>query len=260
MIPEIQELVDIAEAAGKAIMDVYSRNDPGTTLKDDRSPLTMADLLSERVIHEGLGKISPALPVISEEAGGVPYEERKVWRSYWLVDPLDGTKEFIKRNGEFTVNIALIEDNEPVIGVVHAPAYGLTYYAKKGKGAFRKEEGKGVTRINVSETCGGRMKLVASRSHAGEGLASILNMIGDVEYVSKGSSLKLCIVAEGGAHLYPRLAPTMEWDTAAGQCIVEESGGLVSDMSGKRLRYNRENMLNPHFVAACCSDLLNKVL
>jgi 3'(2'), 5'-bisphosphate nucleotidase len=252
---DILKIVEIAGLAGEAVMEVYSREDFGTTYKDDRSPLTLADTASHEVILAALRGITPELPILSEESKTVAYEERKSWRSYWLIDPLDGTKEFIKRNGEFTVNIALIKAGVPVLGVVHAPAMGLTYYAAMGEGAFRKEDGREPGKVKVSRPANGMTKVVGSRSHGGEALEQFLSALGPHELVSMGSSLKFCLVAEGSAHLYPRLGPTMEWDTAAAQCVVEEAGGVVTDMDGNRLMYNKESLLNSYFVVACCEEV-----
>ncbi len=252
---DIRKIVEIAERAGEAVMEVYPRDDFGTAYKDDHSPLTLADTASHKVILEALRKFTPELPVLSEEAKAVTYEERKSWKAYWLVDPLDGTKEFIKKNGEFTVNIALIEDGIPVLGVVNAPALGHTYYAARGEGAFRKEDGREPGKIKVSHPAGGMPKVVGSRSHGGEALNQFLRRIGPYELISMGSSLKFCLVAEGSAHLYPRLGPTMEWDTAAAQCIVEEAGGVVTDLDGNRLTYNKESLLNSEFVVGCCEEV-----
>jgi 3'(2'), 5'-bisphosphate nucleotidase len=253
------ELITLAERAGAAIMKVYERADFGTTTKADSSPLTQADLASHRVIAEGLEALSPGVPVLSEESKTEPFETRRGWPRFWLVDPLDGTKEFIKRNGEFTVNIALIEGDAPVLGVVHAPATALTYWAAAGVGAFK---GPGqTTPLTAASFQGGTLNLVASRSHAGaetETLVAALRQDLEVELVSIGSSLKLCLVADGQAHLYPRFGPTMEWDTAAAQCVVEAAGGFVRDTRGERLRYNKENLLNPHFIASADSALFKR--
>jgi 3'(2'), 5'-bisphosphate nucleotidase len=255
---DILSIVEIAEAAGTAVMEVYGREDFHTTYKNDRSPLTLADTASHKLISGRLAGLIPAFPVLSEEAKTVPYEKRRSWQTYWLVDPLDGTKEFIKRNGEFTVNIALIRDGFPIMGVVHAPVLNATYFAAEGAGAFRRDDGGEAVKITVSKDPDGDLKIVASRSHAGEELERYLKKFGHAEYISKGSSLKLCLVAEGTAHLYPRLGPTMEWDTAAGQCVVEEAGGLVTDMSGERLTYNKESLLNDYFIVSCSKKLLEK--
>lgn len=246
-------VIAIAERAGKAIMNIYSKSDHGTTYKDNKSPLTLADMASHQIILEALKNTDPDVPVLSEESENIQYKERRSWKSYWLVDPLDGTKEFIKRNGEFTVNIALIDDYKTVaLGVVHAPALGITYYAAKGKGAFKKvyTNGESKSEIYVSGYQKGRLKIVASRSHRNECLNRFLQKIGDADFVPMGSSLKLCLIAEGKAHLYPRLGPTMEWDTAAAQCIVESAGGEVTDLNKQPLHYNKQDLLNPYFIVS----------
>jgi 3'(2'), 5'-bisphosphate nucleotidase len=185
---------------------------------------------------------------LSEESAAAEYETRRLWRSYWLVDPLDGTKEFIKRNGEFTVNIALIEDGVPVMGVVHAPVLDVTYYAERGRGAFVQRGDAPATPIRaVLHAKGEPVKVVASRSHSDERTTALLARLGEHECVSMGSSLKLCLVAEGKAHLYPRLGPTMEWDTAAAHAVVNVAGGMVVDSAGEPLRYNKPDLHNSEF-------------
>ena len=240
-------------------MQVYGGDDFGTVTKADNSPLTKADLASNKVILEQLQALTPDVPVLSEESKHLPYTERKDWGRFWLVDPLDGTKEFIKQNGEFTVNIALIEDGAPIFGVVYAPALKLTYWAAAGVGAFKGTDTQ--TPIEASDYGGGTLKLVASRSHAGaatEALVAELERDTAVELVSIGSSLKLCLVADAQAHLYPRFGPTMEWDTAAAQCVAEQAGALVREPGGGALRYNKENLLNPHFIVTKSEALFTK--
>ena len=245
----LEKITALAERAGAAILEVYSSEDFGTTSKEDGSPLTRADMAADALIREGLGVITPDMPVLSEESKVVPFEKRRGWGRFWLVDPLDGTKEFVKRNGEFTVNIALIEDGRPVLGVVHAPVFGVTYLGARGEGAFKVGAGAKEP-IGVTGYESGPPKLAASRSHRSVALESFISRIGPAEFVEMGSSLKLCLVAEGAAHLYPRFGPTMEWDTAAAQAVVEEAGGRVTDLTGKRLRYNKEDLHNPHFMVA----------
>jgi 3'(2'), 5'-bisphosphate nucleotidase len=263
LIPNILQVITIAEKAGEAVMGIYSQSDYAESYKVDSSPVTLADITSQKIIVEFLRKLAPELPILSEESKMASYEERKSWENYWLVDPLDGTKEFIKRNGEFTVNIALIEGGTPVLGVVCAPSLGITYYAMKGKGAFKKEDDGNVRKIRVSDYKKNTLKVVASRSHKSERLENFLKRLGSkivpFECISMGSSLKLCLVAEGIAHLYPRLGPTMEWDTAAAQCIVEEAGGMVVDMRGNPLRYNKETLLNEDFIVLSSSKLFGYI-
>lgn len=248
-------VIALAHRAGEAIMAVYGSGDAGVVSKADDSPLTKADMASHRTIVAGLKKLTPNLAILSEEAADIPYAVRKLWTCYWLVDPLDGTKEFIKRNGEFTVNIALIENGEPVIGVVYAPALGVCYHAARGVGAF-VQRGKNVARqIKVKHhVAGTTIKVVASRSHSDARTEALLEHIGDHESVSMGSSLKFCLVAEGEAHLYPRLGPTMEWDTAAAHAVVNEAGGTVCDFAGQELHYNKADLHNPEFFVLPVDD------
>ena len=242
----------IARQAGDAILEIY-KTDFDVTTKADTSPLTEADLASQRRIAE-LARLTPEIPLLSEESAEVPYATRRTWRSFWLVDPLDGTKEFVKRNGEFTVNIALIEGGRPVLGVVHAPDLNLTYAAADGHGASRWEGDAEPEPIRTSAPESGRLTVVASRSHSNEASERFLERLRrdhPVDLTSKGSSLKICLVAEGSAHLYPRIGPTMEWDTAAAQVILEEAGGVMIRLDGGGpLRYNKEDLRNPHFVVA----------
>jgi len=263
LIPDILQIIALAEKAGEAVMGIYPQSDYAESYKEDSSPVTRADMASHDICTGLLSNLTPELPILSEESKMIPYAERKSWKNYWLIDPLDGTKEFIKRNGEFTVNIALIEEGTPVLGVVCAPALDITYYAAKGKGAFKKENDGNVRKIRVSDYKRDTLKIVASRSHKGERLENFLkrlsSKIGAFECVSMGSSLKLCLVAEGVAHIYPRLGPTMEWDTAAAQCVVEEAGGRVVDTRGNPLRYNKETLLNEDFIALGSSELLEYI-
>jgi 3'(2'), 5'-bisphosphate nucleotidase len=245
---DLERIVDIAERAGKAIMEIYAR-DFNVTEKDDKSPLTEADLAAHRLIVEELGKLEPKLPILSEESADVPYEERSRWLRYWLVDPLDGTREFIKRNGEFTVNIALIESGRPTCGVVHVPVDETSYYGCVDKGAWKKEKDGPAEPIRAARQRRHPLRVAGSRSHAGDSLQRFLDKVGPHEIMSMGSSLKLCLVAEGNADIYPRLGPTSEWDTAAAQAVVEAAGGMVTDLDMQPLRYNRkESLLNPYFL------------
>jgi 3'(2'), 5'-bisphosphate nucleotidase len=255
--PDIREIVSIAREAGAKILEVYTSDDFKVEAKADDSPLTKADLASHEHIVQRLHALTPDIPVLSEESKETSYLERSRWTRFWLVDPLDGTKEFIKRNGEFTVNIALIENSESVMGVVHTPALDVTYFAAKGEGAFKVEQG--ITQaITVNKEIGDTLNVVASRSHAGPETQALLDKLAKdyaVNVVSKGSALKLCLVAEGAAHFYPRLGPTMEWDTAAAQCVAEQAGAVVTDIKGDKLRYNKENLLNPFFIVNSVAGL-----
>lgn len=245
----IPELVTLARKAGDAIMDVYATEFERYE-KADQSPLTEADLRSHEVIRAGLAEVTPDLPQLSEESKHAPYQERVSWTRFWLIDPLDGTKEFLKRNGEFTVNIALIEGGRPVLGIVHAPALQTTFVGD-GTTAVRHNPAGEVSPIRCSPPQARTLRVVASRSHGSADTDAYLDRLGadfDVELVAIGSSLKLCKVASGEAHLYPRFGPTMEWDTAAAQAVVESAGGSVVQLDGKPLVYNKPDLLNPYFL------------
>lgn len=245
----LPDVVTLARRAGRRILEIYDAPDFDVEKKDDDSPLTAADLASHRTIVEGLEQLSPRFPILSEESSADDVEARRSWRTLWVVDPLDGTKEFIKRNGEFTVNIALVHDHRPVLGVVHVPALGIDYFGAEGLGAF-KGEGDEHRSIHVERPARAPIRVVGSRSHRGPLLEGYLERLGAHEIVAMGSSLKFCIVAEGGADVYPRLAPTAEWDTAAAQAVVEAAGGRVVDAQrGEPLTYNaRDDVLNPYFI------------
>jgi 3'(2'), 5'-bisphosphate nucleotidase len=242
----------IAREAGEAILQVYNASE-GIQIekKDDNSPLTIADKQSNDVICKGLEQLEHQFPIISEENKQIDYAERKGFTYSWLVDPLDGTKEFIKRNGEFTVNIALIHQQEIVLGVVYIPVTDELYWAAKGEGAYHRSA-KGDLPLNAQSFTlqDAGLNLVCSRSHLNPDTEAFVNRFESPELVSRGSSLKFLIIAKGDAHIYPRLAPTMEWDTGAAQIILEEAGGKVIDEETKEpLKYNKENLLNPYFVA-----------
>ncbi len=243
----LEQLVDISRRAGLAILEWYE-GDMGITQKADDSPLTKADLASHQLIQAELTRLWPEIPVLSEESAVIPWETRQSWKQYWLVDPLDGTKEFINRNGEFTVNIALISDHEPVMGVVHVPVTDVSYFGARETGAFRQQGAAVATAIQVRQPAAVPAGIVGSRSHANPELADQLNALGPHELISMGSSLKFCRVAEGLADFYPRLGPTCEWDTAAAQAVVEAAGGQVVKIDGSALQYNRKEIyLNPFF-------------
>jgi 3'(2'), 5'-bisphosphate nucleotidase len=252
---DINHIITITQQAGKAILDIYHTEDFSVESKSDNSPLTKADKAANEIIVSELQRLYPEIPVISEENKLLSFAERQHWNKCWLVDPLDGTKEFIKRNGEFTVNIALIENGEPVLGVVYVPISGVTYYGEKHSGAYKIENEK-IEKLDNSfahYTEKQNIKVVASRSHLSAETQLFIDDLQkkgkSVEFVSMGSSLKLCLVAEGIADVYPRFAPTMEWDTAAAQAVAEAAGRKVlvhnSDLP---LRYNKENLLNPWFL------------
>jgi 3'(2'), 5'-bisphosphate nucleotidase len=250
----IDPVVALAEKAGQAILEVYS-SDFEVQCKDDESPLTQADLASHYCIVAGLEALTPGLPIISEESGLPDFEERRQWDRYWLIDPLDGTKEFVKRNGEFTVNIALIDQQKSVLGVVYVPVRGVTYIGCEGHGAERRNTDGSVDSIQVSAVSTSPVRVVGSRSHRGASLDAYLENLGECEMIPMGSSLKFCVIAEGGADLYPRLGLTSEWDTAAAQAVVEQAGGSVVTLDGKAMKYNtKSDILNPFFFVIGAAD------
>jgi 3'(2'), 5'-bisphosphate nucleotidase len=248
--PLLLEIAALARRAGEAIMDIY-RQDFDVEVKDDHSPLTAADLAAQKVIATGLAQLDPVLPLVSEEQSQLPWEERRGWSRYWLVDPLDGTREFVKRNGEFTVNIAMIENGEAVMGVVLAPVTGDLFVAARGFGAWwQVQPGDAWERIYTRDLAKPPVA-AGSRSHGGMAEAVMRRLLGE-EYRLQplGSSLKFCLIARGAADVYLRRGPTSEWDTGAAQCVLEEAGGAVLDLEGRPLRYNRgESLLNPEFLA-----------
>jgi 3'(2'), 5'-bisphosphate nucleotidase len=247
--PLLAELSAIARAAGDAILEVYGR-EIAVRLKDDRSPLTEADQRSHELIADRLRHVDGSLPLLSEESAAPDTAPRRAWARYWLVDPLDGTKEFLKRNGEFTVNIALVEDHRAKLGVVLAPALRLLYYGALDSGAWRQRGEQAAEPIRVRGHAAAPIRVVGSRSHPSGELAEYLARLGPHEIKPMGSSLKICLVAEGAADLYPRFGPTSEWDTAAAQAILESAGGRMMDRVGQPLRYNtKDDLLNPHFLA-----------
>lgn len=244
----LEEVEAIAREAGAAIMKVYAR-DFSATQKEDKSPLTEADTAAHQIIMRRLENLQPLLPILSEEAVG-DFTGIDDSGRYWLVDPLDGTKEFIKRNGEFTVNIALIEHGRAILGVVYAPVLDVAYLAAEGLGAFKAEASQPRVTIRVSEhKQGSSWRVVGSRSHAGDSLEGFLTRLGTYELISMGSSLKFCLVAEGAADIYPRMGPTSLWDTAAAQCVVEQAGGRVIQLTGEPVSYADPSVvLNPFFL------------
>ena len=248
----MQELLnaikEIAKQAGKEILEVYHSDDFNIELKGDNSPLTRADIKAHNLIVSALEKLTPDIPVLSEESKKIPYQTRSQWTKFWLVDPLDGTKEFVNRNDEFTVNIALLENNKAILGVVYIPVLDVSYSAAKGLGAFVDNK-----EISTKQKINEPLKILASKSHLSAETKMLLDKIKQdyqVEIINKGSALKLCYVASGQADFYPRLGPTMEWDTAAAQVVVEQAGGFVTTVDNEPLRYNKENLLNPFFIVS----------
>jgi len=260
-----------AKRAGEAILDVYG-SDFEVEQKDDKSPLTLADKRSHEIIMDVLEQTitvnNCTVPVLSEEGRDIPYDERRKWEYFWLVDPLDGTKEFIKRNGEFTVNIALIHKHKPVLGIIYIPVKDVFYFAAINLGTYKLKNRENLTdnlsieelidksqRLPLTNNNKSSLTVIGSRSHISGEFSEFVKRLearhGNVEFISSGSSLKLCLVAEGKADIYPRFGPTMEWDTAAGQAIVEQAKGSVMDIQTREpLRYNKENLLNPFFIVS----------
>ena len=247
----IQDIVTITKEAGDAIMQVYNQ-DFEVEYKEDSSPLTLADKKANDIIEDGLNQLSVNIPILSEEGKNISYEDRKHWEYFWLVDPLDGTKEFVKKNDEFTVNIALIHKDTPVLGVVYAPASDVCYWAKQGEGAFKDGQNLPLKAESQRDT----YKIVASRSHMSDETQAFIDAIDtqkEKELISIGSSLKICLVAEGEADIYPRLGPTMEWDTGAAHAIVNESNKKLQQYTNNKFTshtYNKRDLLNQWFVVS----------
>ncbi len=241
-------IIAIARDAAVEILKVYD-SDFAVQHKDDKSPLTAADLAAHCCIVAGLQALTPDIPVLSEESAELPTATRRSWSRMWLVDPLDGTREFVKRNGEFTVNIVLIDDGTPVLGVVQAPVTGVLWHGQLGRGAFRREGDTDVA-LHTRKPATAPLRVAASRSHRNPRTEALMERMGKAESMALGSSLKFCRLAEGGMDVYPRFGPTSEWDTGAGQCVLEAAGGVVIDPRGRPLRYNqRDTILNGDFFA-----------
>jgi len=245
----LDEIVALAILAGHKIMEVYDSDEFNVTQKSDNTPLTKADLAAHNTIIEGLSNLSTQYPILSEESAKIPFAERSNWHTYWLVDPLDGTREFIKRNGEFTVNIALISDHRPVLGVIYTPVKDTCYFACKSHGAYKQVGDTSPVRLHTKKKQASYTIIAGSRSHQGDSLKPFLANIGEHEIFAMGSSLKSCLVAEGEVDIYPRLGPTSEWDTGAAHSIVEEAGGVIIETNGQTLLYNtKDSLLNPDFL------------
>lgn len=239
----LNDIVSLAKQAGNQVLNIY-RSDFTVEYKTDKSPITVADLASHECICQGLRHLTPDLPILSEESAPIPFQERRLWEKYWLVDPLDGTKEFLEKNGEFTINIALIEQHKPSLGVIFVPSKNICYFAKRGLGAY-KQIGQGQPKLILSRAWNEDQPLTAviSRRHGMEALKKFLAQFSSLKLVYCGSALKFCWVAEGLADIYPRFSPTCEWDTAAGHCILNEAGGQVIDKTGQELEYNKSSSL-----------------
>lgn len=260
---EVDEVIDfddlgkLAKEAGKAILEVY-RTDFSVESKDDRSPLTLADTRSHQIIAQGLKSRYPDIPVLSEEGKEIPYDTRRTWTRFWLVDPLDGTKEFVKRNDEFTINIALVEGHNPVVGLIYLPVFDRLYVGDVSKGCWEMADNQ-TRSLKVRQPAAGEsVRVVKSRSHPSPNLQTLLDRLPGHEVLTRGSALKFCAVARGDADFYPRLGPTWEWDTAAGQAIVTAAGGVFVDHLGQPFVYNKESLLNGPFMVASSREWLVK--
>jgi 3'(2'), 5'-bisphosphate nucleotidase len=244
----VSEIKQIACLAGDKILEIYE-TDFSVETKQDDSPLTAADMAAHNSICNALSKLTPSIPILSEESSHISFDERQSWNQYWLVDPLDGTREFVKRNGEFSVNIALIENHRSILGAIHIPVSGISYTASLNNGAFKHDQNKNTTQISARKTNIDNITVAGSRSHGNERQKAFITNLNDPEILAIGSSLKFCLVAEGLADIYPRFGPTSEWDSGAAQCIVEESGAIVVDTNFNTLQYNtKESLLNPSFL------------
>jgi len=253
----IQEVITIARHAGNAIMEVY-QTDFDIIMKDDHSPVTQADKEANRIIEKGLKSLDFVLPILSEEGRDIAYKERQDWKTFWLVDPLDGTKDFIKKNGEFTVNIALIESQIPIFGVVYAPATNLLFWGSLAYGAWKKEVHSPAQTMMVAPKYDQTVQIAASRSHPSTKMNTFLSQFKKYNLHSIGSSLKMCKVADGSVHLYPRLGRTMEWDTAAAHAVLKSAGGdIINIRTRSSLKYNKKDLLNPEFIAGNLSIINN---
>ncbi|KPQ29175.1 MAG: 3'(2'),5'-bisphosphate nucleotidase [Marinobacter excellens HL-55] len=244
----LPDVIKVADEASEKVLHIY-HSDFKVNYKEDHSPITAADLAAHDIILRGLRNISRDIPILSEEGAEIPWEDRKHWRRFWLIDPIDGTKDFTQRTGEFTVNIALIEDGEPVMGVVTAPALKEAFWGIKGEGASMRNRTGRIHRIRVIEPRR-ILRVVASKNHLNEETRTFIDRLGPHETVQAGSSLKFCRIAEGHADIYPRMGPTSEWDTAAAHAILLAAGGNVQTAQGEPLKYGKEDVLNPHFIAA----------
>ena len=244
----LADVIKIADAASEKVLRIY-QSDFTVSYKEDESPITAADVASHEIIVKGLCSLSRDIPILSEEGTQADWDERKQWRRFWLVDPIDGTKEFTQRSGEFTVNIALIEDGEPVMGVVTAPALKEAFWGVKGEGAHKRDRTGRIHRIRVAEPQATK-RVVASKNHMNDETRAFIKALGAHKKIQVGSSLKFCRIAEGRADIYPRMGPTSEWDTAAAHAVLLAAGGNVHTLEGQPLQYGKEDVLNPYFIAA----------
>jgi len=244
----LPEVIRVADEASDRVLHIY-QSDFKVSYKEDESPITAADIASHEIIVRGLRNISRDIPILSEESVAAPWEERRHWRRFWLIDPIDGTRDFTQRTGEFTVNIAMIEDGVPVMGVVTAPALKEAFWGVKGEGAHKRDRTGLIHRIRVAEP-GEVKRVVASKNHLNDETRAFIDSLGEHQTVQAGSSLKFCRIAEGHADIYPRMGPTSEWDTGAAHAILRAAGGDVQSVDGLSLQYGKKDVLNPHFIAA----------
>jgi len=255
----IDKVIKLSQEAGKAILDIYN-SDTSYKIKSDNSPLTKADLTSNKIITDYLKKLTPSIPILSEEESKIPFKIRSSWDEYWLIDPLDGTKEFIKKNGEFTVNIALINKSRPIFGVIYIPVTGEIFWGSKYNGSFTKKDGMDPIQINTN-TRNDRIRIVTSRSHSANELEYFTGKIKKYETISVGSSIKFCLIANGKADIYLRLGKTSEWDTAAGDAILRYAGGNTVNFKNESLIYNsKASLINPAFIATSNKLLSEKII
>jgi 3'(2'), 5'-bisphosphate nucleotidase len=250
LLKQLEEpVIALARRAGDRILEVY-KTAFEVSEKVDHSPVTEADIAAHEIIMAGLQRLTPKIPVLSEEGKLVEFDLRRQWTQLWLIDPLDGTREFVKKNDEFAVNIALIEEQAPILGIVYAPVKDHVYFASHGHGAYKQKGDNKPKKIQVCTTAGQPIRVAGSRSHSNKRLEQYLEQLGEHSLLTLGSALKACLVAEGKADIYPRFGPTSEWDTAAAQCILEEAGGALTDIDMQPLRYNSsESLINPSFFA-----------
>jgi len=250
----VDEVKQISLLAGDKILEIYE-TDFSVKTKQDDSPLTAADMAAHNTICDALSALTPSTPILSEESSHIDFNERKNWNQYWLVDPLDGTREFVKRNGEFSVNIALIEKHRSILGVIHIPVTGISYTASINNGAYKHEPKKEPLQIFAKKTDINNITVAGSRSHGNAQQQAFIAKLKNANVLAIGSSIKFCLVAEGIADIYPRFGPTSEWDSAAAQCIIEESGAVVVETNFKTLEYNtKESLLNPSFLVIADND------
>jgi len=253
---QIKEIISLVQKANQKILEIYNSSKIDVSLKNDNSPITKADKVSHELLTSGLKELYPEIPILSEEEI-IPFKERKRWQHFWLIDPLDGTKEFISKNGEFTVNIALIYKNTPVFGIVSLPVKEFIYFSSKDKGAFKIGKDKEAKKIQIRNNPEGKIIVVRSRSHSDEKEQAIIERLGEYKVIQAGSSVKFCYVAEGLADIYIRTGPTMEWDTGAGQCIAECAGASIFNFEQRPFKYNKESLKNSGFVCSANKSILD---